>query len=150
MDSNSCLSLTLGTPFPYPGGACRARCDRKEGAAAAPRVAPKRWRLRRPLPPLHPPLALLPHLPLVDGHEVNLDLAFTRYCYYQYCMVYGTPKGGRGGGRILPNSRAIVLQQCGQCRRAGRMNGRLTRAQTNRSQTISCKGQAPTRKHARL
>jgi len=27
------------------------------------------------------------------------------------------------GGHILPNSRAIVLQQCGQCRQAGRMKG---------------------------
>ena len=48
-------------------------------------------------------------------------------------------KGRSRGGRILPNSRAIVLQQCGQCRRAGRMKRRLTRAETTRSKTISCK-----------
>jgi len=29
----------------------------------------------------------------------------------------------------MPNSRAIVLQQCGQCRRAGSVKGRLIRAQ---------------------
>jgi len=29
--------------------------------------------------------------------------------------------GGGGGGSYMPNSRAIVLQRCGQCRRAGRM-----------------------------
>ena len=45
------------------------------------------------------------------------------------------------GGRILPNSRAIVLQQCGQCRRAGRRKGRLIRAQTTNSKRLSCKGQ---------
>jgi len=45
-------------------------------------------------------------------------------------------------GRRVPNSRAIVLQQCGQCRQAGRMKGRLTSAQTTRSKTISCNGQA--------
>jgi len=55
-------------------------------------------------------------------------------------MVYGIPDGGRGG-LLLPNSRAIVLQQCEQCRRAGRMKRRLTSAQTTRSKTISCKGQ---------
>jgi len=46
-----------------------------------------------------------------------------------------------GGGRILPNSRAIALQQCGQCRRAGRTKGRLTSAQATRSKTISWKSQ---------
>ena len=70
----------------------------------------------------------------------RLTLAFTRYCHCQYCTVYGIHRGGWVGGRILPNSRAIVLQQCGQCRRAGRMKGRLIRAQTTRSKTISCKG----------
>jgi len=38
------------------------------------------------------------------------SLAFTRYCHYQYCMVYGTQRGGRWGGRILRNGRALVLQ----------------------------------------
>jgi len=55
-----------------------------------------------------------------------------------WCMAY---KGRSKRGRILPNSRATVLQQCRQCRRAGRMKGRLTRAPTVRSKTISCKGQ---------
>jgi len=60
-------------------------------------------------------------------------LAFTRYCYYQYCKVYGIQKGGRGEGRILLNSRATVLQQCGQCRRARGMKRRLIRAQRPKS-----------------
>jgi len=42
----------------------------------------------------------------------------------------------------LPYSRAIVLQQYGQCRRAGQLKGRLVRAQTTRRKRISCKGQA--------
>jgi len=56
-------------------------------------------------------------------------------------MVYGIHKRGRVGARILPNSRAMVLRQCGQCRRAGRMKGRLIRAQTTSSKIISWKGQ---------
>ena len=63
----------------------------------------------------------LGHLRLLGAHGA---LAFTRYCHCQYCMVYGITQAGSGGGRILPNSRAIVLHQCGQCRRAGRMRGR--------------------------
>jgi len=45
------------------------------------------------------------------------------------------------GGRILPNNREVVLQQCGYCRRAGRMKGRLIRAHTTTRKRISCKGQ---------
>jgi len=58
-------------------------------------------------------------------------------------ILYGVwhTKGRSRGGRILPNRRAIVLQQCEQCRRAGRMKGRLTSAQMTRSKTISCEGQ---------
>jgi len=58
-------------------------------------------------------------------------------------MLYGIwhTKGGLGGGSILPNSRVIVMQLCGRCRRAGRRKGRLIRAQPTRSKTISCKGQ---------
>ena len=41
----------------------------------------------------------------------------------------------------MPNSRAIVLQQCGQCRWAGGMKRRLIRAQTTRCKILSCKGQ---------
>ena len=59
-----------------------------------------------------------------------------------WCMAYQRQvEGGRGGGSILPDSRATVLQQCGQCRRAGRIKGRLSSAHTIRSRTISCKGQ---------
>jgi len=36
-----------------------------------------------------------------------------------WCMAY--KREVEGGGRILLNSRAIVLQQCGQCSRAERM-----------------------------
>jgi len=43
-------------------------------------------------------------------------LTFTRYCHCQYCMLYGIRRGGRGGGRILHNSQAIVFQSCGHCR----------------------------------
>ena len=55
-------------------------------------------------------------------------------------MVSSIQKGDRGG-RILLNSRAVILQQCGQCRRIGRMEGRLIREETTRSKRISCKGQ---------
>jgi len=54
-----------------------------------------------------------------NEYIVKANLAFARYCYYQYCMVYGIQKKVGGGGRILPKSRAIVLQTCGQCSRAG-------------------------------
>jgi len=33
---------------------------------------------------------------------------------------------------MLPNSRALVMQQCGQCTQAGRKKGRLIRAQTTK------------------
>ena len=36
--------------------------------------------------------------------------AFTRYCGYQYCMVYCIHTGGRKGSPVLSNSRATVLQ----------------------------------------
>jgi len=41
----------------------------------------------------------------------------------------------------LPNSRAMVLQQRGQCRQAGRMKGLLIPAETTRSTSKSGKGQ---------
>jgi len=48
------------------------------------------------------------------GARVNPNpvcvLAFTRYCHYQYCMLYGIHKWGRVGGRILRLSRAMVVQ----------------------------------------
>jgi len=57
-------------------------------------------------------------------------LAFTGYCYYQYCLVYGIQKRGRGGGLPLRRSRAILLQQCGNYRWGGHemMIGSFTKA----------------------
>jgi len=46
-------------------------------------------------------------------------LALTGYCQCHFCMVYDLQKGGWGGGRILLNSRAIVLLSYGQCRWGG-------------------------------
>jgi len=69
------------------------------------------------------------------------ELAFTQYCYYQYCMVHSIQTRVRRGGRILPNNRALVLHQGGQCRWAGGMNRWWIRAQQPRRKTISCKGQ---------
>jgi len=81
----------------------------------------------------------------VNGTQLDsLTFTFTRYGYYQYqyCMVYGIQEGEaeRGGVVNRLNSRGMVLQQCGQCRRAGRVKGRLIRALTTRtrSKRISC------------
>ena len=67
------------------------------------------------------------------GASVGL---YTRYCIANIVQCMSYEKGGRRGGHILPNSRAIILQQCGQCRRAGRMEGRLIHAQTTKSKPI--------------
>jgi len=68
-------------------------------------------------------------LPYAPAHRPpRAVLVFTPDCHCQYCVVYGIHKRGWVSGCILPNSRAIVLQQCGQCRRAGRMKGRFIRA----------------------
>ena len=72
------------------------------------------------------------------GSEVGLHTILLSAILYG---VWHTKGRSGGGGHILPNGRAIVLQRCGQCRRAGRRKGRLTRPQTTRSKTISCKGQ---------
>jgi len=58
-------------------------------------------------------------------------------------IVYGVwlTKGGPRRCAILPNSRAIVLQQCGQCRWAEEIVRCLIRAQKPRRKRISCKGQ---------
>jgi len=72
--------------------------------------------------------------------ELNWMLAFIQYCYYQYCLVYSMQTGFRRISRILPNNRAIVLHQGGQCRCSGGMKGWMIRAQQPRSKTISCKG----------
>ena len=82
---------------------------------------------------------------ILTNTQPSAKLAFTRYRHCQCCMVYGMHKGVRVWACIFPNRRAIVLQQCGQCRRAGRMKGRLIRAHTYRSKTISCKCQAQSR-----
>jgi len=74
-------------------------------------------------------------------------LAFTRYCHYQYGMVYSIQTGGLKGILILSNNRAIVLHQGGQCGWAGGMKGWLIRAQQPRRERVSCKGQ-PTRRPA--
>jgi len=52
----------------------------------------------------------------VLGERVNL--ASTRYCHYQYWMVHGIHKWGRGRV-VLRNRRAIVLQSVTACRWAG-------------------------------
>jgi len=31
-----------------------------------------------------------------DSGMLHCSLAFTRYCHYQYCIVYSKHKGGRG------------------------------------------------------
>jgi len=80
--------------------------------------------------------------PWVSGSPLSPRpaLAFTRYCYYQYCMVYSIQTGGRKGSRILTNSCALVLHQGGQCRWAGGLKGWLILARQPRSKRISCKG----------
>ena len=58
-------------------------------------------------------------------------------------ILYGVwhTKGRLRGGLFLPDSRAVVLQQCGQSRWAGGIKGRLIRAQTTRRIRISCQDQ---------
>jgi len=72
-----------------------------------------------------------------ESHPIRLGLYTILPLPISYCVWH--TQGGSGGDRILPSSRAIVLQQCGQCRRAGRTKGRLIRGTT-----ISCKGQDTT------
>jgi len=76
-----------------------------------------------------------------SGHAHAYGLAFTRYCYYQYCIVHSIHTGGRKGSRILSNNLAIVLHQGGRCRWAGGKKGWLIRAHQPRSKGTSCKGQ---------
>jgi len=52
------------------------------------------------------------HVLPLDEEELSLhsdQLALTGYCQCHFCMVYDIQKGGWGRGRILLNSRAIVL-----------------------------------------
>ena len=49
--------------------------------------------------------------------KLQQHLTFTRYCDYQYCMVYGIRKGGRGGGRICA---IVVHSYCNRVGNAGR------------------------------
>ena len=51
------------------------------------------------------PVVTYVHLASAPPH-----LAFTRYCHYQYCMVYSIQMGSGGGCRNVRNGRAIVLQ----------------------------------------
>jgi len=55
--------------------------------------------------------------PSTQFGSLHPALAFTRYCYYQYCMVYGIPKGGRGGVVYCP----IAVQS--YCNRVGNAGG---------------------------
>ena len=36
-----------------------------------------------------------------SGTKPTPKLAFTSYCHYQYCMIYGISKGGRGGASYI-------------------------------------------------
>jgi len=83
-------------------------------------------------------------------HTSRSGVHFGLYTILRLPILYGVwhTQGGRMGGRILPNHRATVLQQYGQCRRAGRMKRRLIRAQTTRSKTISCTGQGTLSVHS--
>jgi len=46
------------------------------------------------------------------GGGVARRLAFTRYCQYQYCMVYDFNRGGRGGSYIAQKSRNSIAVIC--------------------------------------
>jgi len=94
-------------------------------------------------PSTSPPLeCIFGHIPFSRRWDtVRYSLAFTRYCCYEYCMVYGIQTGGREGSRILSNNRAVVLHQGEQYRWAGGVKGWLIRAQQPRRKRISCEGQ---------
>jgi len=68
---------------------------------------------------------------------------FGLHTIFAASILYGVwhTQGNPRGADILPNIHAIVMQQCGQCRRAGGIKRRLIRAPTTRSKRISCKGQ---------
>ena len=58
------------------------------------------------LPYSHPAGALVPRH---QGQFLLVRaLAFTRYCHYQYCMVYGMQGDGRGGAYIALKSRNSI------------------------------------------
>jgi len=59
-------------------------------------------------------------------------------------MVYSRQTGDRWESRILPNNRAIVLHQGGQCRWAGGVKEWSIRTQQPRSKQLSCKAQGAT------
>ena len=59
--------------------------------------------------------SLVPHTLSTRAIPKGPRLAFTRYCYYQSCMVYSIHTGGRKGSLTLSNDRAIVLHQSEQC-----------------------------------
>jgi len=66
-----------------------------------------------------------------EQQRLRRGLAFTRYCYDQYCIVYSIHTEGRKASRILSNHRAILLHQGGQCRWAGGVKGWLIRVHTS-------------------
>jgi len=71
----------------------------------------------------------------------DVSRSFTRS---RSCMTY-TREVEEGSAIAQYSSRALALQQCGQCKWAGGRKGRLIRAQTTPSKRISCHGQAPMR-----
>ena len=57
----------------------------------------------------------------MEGHRLQKELElrvglYTILLLPKHGMVYGIQTRGRGGGRVLPNSRAMVLHLGGQCR----------------------------------
>jgi len=100
----------------------------------------RRWRWTRWSTPTGIPALPLPHVFKPCPPQLAL------YTILLFPILYGVWHTHRRshGGRILPFSRAIVLQQGGQCRWAGGVKARLIRAQVTPSKKISCKGQPPT------
>jgi len=64
-----------------------------------------------------------------EGEQSPCRLALTRYWYYQYCLVYGIQKGGRGGVVYCP---IAVQEHCNSVGNAGgRGNERMIDSCTN-------------------
>jgi len=71
--------------------------------------------------------------------EVGCPLHDFVITYIVWCVTYKRELGGES--YPLPNNRAIVLHQGGQCRWAGGIQEWLIRVEQPRSKHISCKGQ---------
>ena len=65
----------------------------------------------------------------LKGTDVSPALAFTRYCYYQYCMVYGIQKGGRR--RVVYCPIAVQIIAPAWAMQAGRKNEKMIDSCTN-------------------